>query len=66
MAQARGLNTADLRAGLVSFGARLKAAQPRLLSDKLATAVANTLARIAWSVPRHNLAFDGYRVERSY
>ena len=37
-----------------SFGAWLKAAQPRLHRNKLATALANKLARIAWSVLRHN------------
>jgi transposase len=46
-----------------SFGAWLKAAQPRLHRNKLATALANKLARIAWSVLRHNTAFDAHRVE---
>ena len=46
-----------------SFGAWLKAAQPRLHRNKLATALANKLARIAWSVLRHNVAFDAHRVE---
>jgi transposase len=44
-----------------SFGAWLKAAQPRLHRNKLATALANKLARIAWSVLRHNTAFDAHR-----
>ena len=46
-----------------SFGAWLKAAQPRLHRNKLATALANKLARIAWSVLRHNTAFDAHRGE---
>ena len=46
-----------------SFGAWLKAAQPRLHRNKLATALANKLARIAWSVLRHDVAFDAHRVD---
>jgi transposase len=46
-----------------SFGAWLKAAQPRLHRNKLATALANKLARIAWSVLRHNTAFGAHRGE---
>lgn len=46
-----------------SFGAWLKAAQPRLHRNKLATALANKLARIAWSVLRHNTGFDAHRHE---
>jgi transposase len=46
-----------------SFGAWLKAAQPRLHRNKLATALANKLARIAWSVLRNNIAFDAHRHE---
>ena len=46
-----------------SFGAWLKAAQPRLHRNKLATALANKLARIAWSVLRHNTDFGAHRVE---
>lgn len=46
-----------------SFGAWLKAAQPPLHRNKLATAFANKLARIAWSVLRHNTAFDAHRHE---
>ena len=45
-----------------SFGAWLKAA-PRMHRNKLATALANKLARIAWSVLRHEKAFDTHRVE---
>ena len=41
-----------------SFGAWLKAASERLHRHKLAVALANTLARIAWSVLRHDKAFD--------
>jgi transposase len=46
-----------------SFGPWLKAAEPRLHRNKLATALANKLARIAWSVLRHNVAFDAHRHE---
>ena len=35
-----------------SFGAWLQGAQPRMHRNKLATALANKLARIAWSVLR--------------
>jgi transposase len=41
-----------------SFGAWLKAASERLHRNKLAVALANKLARIAWSVLRHDKAFD--------
>ena len=41
-----------------SFGAWLKTASERLHSNKLAVALANKLARIAWSVLRHDKAFD--------
>jgi transposase len=41
-----------------SFGAWLKSAQGRLHRNKLATALANKLARIAWSVLRHARTFD--------
>jgi transposase len=43
-----------------SFGAWLKAASGRLHRNKLAVALANKLARIAWSVPRHDKAFDSH------
>jgi transposase len=46
-----------------SFGPWLKAAQPRLHRNKLATALANKLARIAWSVLRHNTSFGAHRAE---
>lgn len=45
------------------FGAWLKAAQPHLHRNKLATALANKLARIAWSVLRNNASFGAHRVE---
>ena len=41
----------------------LKAAQPRMHRNKLAAALANKLARIAWSVLRHNTAFGAHRGE---
>src|SRR4051812_4567279 len=41
-----------------SFGVWLKAASERLHRNKLAVALANKLARIAWSVLRHDKAFD--------
>jgi transposase len=41
-----------------SFGAWLKKASERLHRNKLAVALANKLARIAWSVLRHDKAFD--------
>jgi transposase len=41
-----------------SFGAWLRAASERLHRNKLAVALANKLARIAWSVLRHDKAFD--------
>jgi len=41
-----------------SFGAWLKAASERLHRNKLAVALANKLARITWSVLRHDKAFD--------
>jgi transposase len=42
-----------------SFGAWLKTASERLHRNKLALALANELARIAWSVLRHDRAFGG-------
>ena len=41
-----------------SFGPWLAGAAPRLHKHKLAVALANKLARIAWSVLRHDRAFD--------
>jgi len=41
-----------------SFGAWLKTASERLHRNKLAVALANKLARIAWGVLRHGKAFD--------
>ena len=41
-----------------SFGAWLSTASERLHRHKLAIALANKLARIAWSVLRHDKAFD--------
>ena len=46
-----------------SFGPWLKQAEPRMHCNKLATALANKLARIAWSVLRHDRAFDARRTE---
>ena len=46
-----------------SFGPWLANAAPRMHRNKLAAALANKLARIAWSVLRHNVAFDAHRVE---
>jgi transposase len=41
-----------------SFGTWLKALSERLHRNKLAVALANKLARIAWSVLRYDKAFD--------
>ena len=41
-----------------SFGRWLQAASERLHGNKLAVALANKLARIAWSVLRYDKAFD--------
>ena len=46
-----------------SFGPWLTEAATRLHRNKLATALANKLARIAWSVLRHEKAFDSHRPE---
>ena len=43
-----------------SFGTWLQNAAPRLHRNKLATALANKLARIAWSVLRNEKAFDAH------
>ena len=41
-----------------SFGAWLLNAAPRLHRNKLATTLANKLARIAWSILRNEKTFD--------
>jgi len=41
-----------------SFGTWLSNAAPRLHRNKLATALANKLARIAWSILRNEKTFD--------
>ena len=46
-----------------SFGAWLLNATPRLHRNKLATALANKLARIAWSILRNEKVFDVPRRE---
>ena len=46
-----------------SFGGWLTEAATRLHRNKLATALANKLARIAWSVLRNEQAFDSHRSE---
>lgn len=46
-----------------SFGPWLAEAATRLHRNKLATALANKLARIAWSVLRHGKAFDSHNAE---
>ena len=49
--------------GKFSFGTWLQNAAPRMHRNKLATALANKLARIAWSVLRNEKAFDTHRHE---
>lgn len=44
--------------GRFCFGVWLQQAAPRLHRNKLATALANKLARIAWSILRHDRRFD--------
>jgi transposase len=46
-----------------SFGPWLIEAAPRLHKNKLATALANKLARIAWSVLAHQQVFDANKDE---
>ena len=46
-----------------SFGPWLEQAAARLHKNKLAVALANKLARIAWSVLRHGKTFDTHRDE---
>jgi transposase len=47
----------------LSFGAWLQQADARMNRHKLAIALANKLARIAWSVLRHDRAFDAPPVD---
>ena len=46
-----------------SFGPWLERASQRMHKNKLAAALANKLARIAWSVLRSSKAFDAHRME---
>jgi transposase len=46
-----------------SFGPWLKQAAPRMHRNKLATALANKLARISWSVLQHQRPFDTHLEE---
>lgn len=46
-----------------SFGAWLAEAAKRMHKNKLAAALANKLARIAWSILRHGKDFDTHRIE---
>ncbi|WP_419797708.1 MAG: IS110 family transposase [Terasakiella sp.] len=46
-----------------SFGSWLEQASQRMHKNKLATALANKLARIAWSILHHGKAFDTNRIE---
>jgi hypothetical protein len=46
-----------------SFGPWLERASQRMHKNKLAAALANKLARIAWSVLRHGQTFDINRNE---
>ena len=46
-----------------SFGPWLEQAAPRMHKNKLAAALADKLARIAWSVLRHGKTFDVNRIE---
>ncbi|MFA9474395.1 MAG: IS110 family transposase [Filomicrobium sp.] len=45
-----------------SFGAWLKQASERMHKNKLAVALANKLARITWSILRHERKFDFHRL----
>ena len=47
----------------LSFGPWLEQASERLHKNKLATALANKLARIAWSVLHHGKVFDTHKTE---
>jgi transposase len=46
-----------------SFGPWLTEASKRMHKNKLAAALANKLARIAWSILRHGKDFDTHRIE---
>lgn len=46
-----------------SFGPWLKEASKRMHKNKLAAALTNKLARIAWSILRHGKDFDTHRIE---
>ncbi|EAV40210.1 transposase IS116/IS110/IS902 [Stappia aggregata IAM 12614] len=46
-----------------SFGGWLTKAAERMNRNKLAVALANKLARMAWSILRHKSAFDAPRDE---
>ncbi len=46
-----------------SFGPWLKEAAKRMHKNKLAAALANKLARIAWSILRHGKDFDTHRID---
>jgi transposase len=46
-----------------SFGPWLERASQRMHKNKLAAALANKLARIAWSILRSGTAFDAHRIE---
>lgn len=46
-----------------SFGPWLEQASQRMHKNKLATALANKLARVAWSVLRNDRDFDAHRAE---
>jgi transposase len=46
-----------------SFGAWLTEATKRMHKNKVAAALANKLARIAWSILRNGQDFDTHRIE---
>jgi transposase len=47
----------------LSFGPWLETAAPRMHKNKLAVALANKLARIAWSILRTGKEFDAHKIE---
>jgi transposase len=59
----RALSWCYRTTGKNTFGTWLKDAINRLHRNKAATALANKLARIAWSVLRNDKAFDTFRHE---